>query len=445
MVEDLLSPQRLSPQRSPAPQLQQQPRPFRESCQNCADSKVRCSKDKPTCARCARRGTPCVYQQSRRAGRKVTSTAQAKQARRAAADALNENSQNTPPDTWAVTVDSISSLLSPPVSDTTSTVLPAQGASLDSHARSDSLSTLDPVSDHSDPTAWWSNELFKALCTESGTFLRGDDPDFAPDFTLDDDFSNLGDTGSTAIFDDTTLAALNLPTPGLDVTGNSPMAGYLSGPGSTTSSSVACNGDSCPAVISRLIPELFLSTRSTCERNQTQSSEPQSESLVDICARNKRISEAMDSMVECACSQDIHVLFLVGLCTSKVMSHYLGATQRDQMKSAAKRGGDSFNTSEDQEMQMEVEVDDTEAKIMAARMVLGELHRIQRLLARFSERLKRTEQTGDLSNNSTDSGGAARNEQESPFTRLMLQQLDHSLRGHLRYVFTCMSRVTQRA
>ncbi|EMD87140.1 hypothetical protein COCHEDRAFT_1067600, partial [Bipolaris maydis C5] len=50
----------------PISQPQQQQRAFRESCQNCADSKVRCSKNKPTCARCARRGTPCVYQQSRR-------------------------------------------------------------------------------------------------------------------------------------------------------------------------------------------------------------------------------------------------------------------------------------------------------------------------------------------------------------------------------------------
>jgi hypothetical protein len=258
---------------------------------------------------------------------------------------------------------------------------------------------------------------------------------------LDDDFSNL-DAGSTALFDDATLAALNFPTPSLDAAGNTPMAGYQSG--STTSSSFACNGDSCPAVISRLLPELFLSSRRTCERNQTQSAEPQSESLLDICARNKRISEAMDAMVECACSQDIHVLFLVGLCTSKVMSHYLGATERDHKKNA-QRAGDPFNTDEDQEMQPEMEDDGTEAKIMSARMVLGELHRIQRLLARLSDRLKRTEPKGDASHASTGLGGSAKSEQESPFTRLMLQQLDHSLRGHLRYVFTCMSRVTQRA
>ncbi|KAF1953741.1 hypothetical protein CC80DRAFT_137533 [Byssothecium circinans] len=437
MVEDLLS-----PQRSPAPQLQQQQRPFRESCQNCADSKVRCSKDKPTCARCARRGTPCVYQQSRRAGRKVTSTAHAKQARRSAADALNENSQNSPPETWAVTVDSISSLLSPPGSETLSTAVPSQGAPIDSHARSESLSTLDPVSDHSDPTAWWSNELFKALSTESDPFLCRDDSDFVPDLvTLDDDFPTLGDAFSTTVFDDATLAALNLPTPRLDAAGNTPTAGYQSG--STTSPIVACS-DSCPAVISRLLPELFLSSGTTCERNQTQSAEPQSESLIDICARNKRISEAMDAIVECACSQDIHVLFLVGLCTSKVMSHYLGATQRDHLQSA-QRAGDSFNANNEHQQTQQEEGDDTETKIMSARMVLGELHRIQRLLARLSDRLKRTEPKGDVSNGSADAGASSRNEVESPFTRLMLEQLDHSLRAHLRFVFTGMSLVAQRA
>jgi hypothetical protein len=118
MVEDFLD-----PQRSPVPQLQQQQRAFRESCQNCADSKVRCSKTKSTCARCAHRGTPCVYQQSKRVGRKLTSAGQAKRARRAATEVLNDVS---PTDTWAANVDSNSLLLSPPGSEPVSTVVVAK-------------------------------------------------------------------------------------------------------------------------------------------------------------------------------------------------------------------------------------------------------------------------------------------------------------------------------
>ncbi|CBX98967.1 similar to AflR [Plenodomus lingam JN3] len=438
MVEEFLD-----PQPSPLPQLQQQQRPFRESCQNCADSKVRCSKNKPTCARCARRGTPCVYQQSRRAGRKVTSNVHAKQTRRAATETLNEN---PPADTWAGNVDNNSSLRSSPGSETISTVVISQGASTDSQALSESSSALGSVPDRSGPTEWSSNELFKALCTESAPLLCGDDlgsvPHIAQDsFTLDDQFWALGNASDGTIFDDPTLAFLGLPSPRPEAAENSLVAAYRFG---ETTSSISTCSDGCPAVISRLLSELFVSCGTTCERNQTQSAEHQSQSLVDIIARNKRISEAMDAMVECTCGQDVHMLFLVGLCTSKVMSYYLEATRLEYLKSTQKPG-DSFNTNEDEHTRPEEEDDDVEAKIMSARMVLGELHRIQRLLARLSDRLKQTEPRSDLLNGSADLGDSSRNELETPFTRSMLEQLDYSLRAHLRYVFTCMSRVAQRA
>lgn len=344
-------------------------------------------------------------------------------------------------------------MISPLGSETLSTVIPEQEAPVDNQVCSDTLSIMeiDPVSDPSDPAAWWSNELFKALCTDSAPFINGDDADFLTNVShdlvsMEDDSLILGDAASVAaLFDDPGLTSLSLPSTRLDGAVTTPSAGYLSGGETTSSSSVACT-ECCPAVISRLIPELFLSCGRTCERNQAQSAEPQRESLADIIARNKRISEAMDAMVECACSQDIHVLFLVGLCTSKVMSYYLVATQREQQYlKSAQRAGDSFSTNEYQQSRPEWEDDDTEAKIMSARMVLGELHRIQRLLARFSERLKRKELKGDLANGSTDLGDASKTGMETPFTRLMLEQLDHSLRAHLRYVFKCMSLVAQRA
>ncbi|KAK3897328.1 aflatoxin regulatory protein-domain-containing protein [Staphylotrichum tortipilum] len=47
---------------------------LRDSCHNCAASKQRCSKEKPTCARCLKRGRVCEYQQSKRAGRSRAET-----------------------------------------------------------------------------------------------------------------------------------------------------------------------------------------------------------------------------------------------------------------------------------------------------------------------------------------------------------------------------------
>ncbi|KXJ87971.1 hypothetical protein Micbo1qcDRAFT_215307 [Microdochium bolleyi] len=50
---------------------------LRDSCQACAISKTKCSKDKPQCNRCANRGTTCRYLVTQRCGRKSrSSTAQ---------------------------------------------------------------------------------------------------------------------------------------------------------------------------------------------------------------------------------------------------------------------------------------------------------------------------------------------------------------------------------
>ncbi|KAH9866833.1 hypothetical protein IAQ61_007422, partial [Plenodomus lingam] len=228
-----------------------------------------------------------------RARRKVTSNVHAKQTRRAATETLNEN---PPADTWAGNVDNNSSLRSSPGSETILTVVISQGASTDSQALSESSSALGSVPDRSGLTEWSSNELFKALCTK---------PEAAE---------------------------------------NSLVAAYRFG---EITSSISTCSDGCPAVISWLLSELFVSCGTTCERNQTQSAEHQSQSLVDIIARNKRISEAMDAMVECTCGQDVHMLFLVGLCTLKVMSYYLEATRLEYLKSTQKPG-DLFNTNEDE-------------------------------------------------------------------------------------------------
>jgi hypothetical protein len=42
---------------------------LKESCDDCSASKVKCTREKPACQRCARRGRVCVYAASRRSGR----------------------------------------------------------------------------------------------------------------------------------------------------------------------------------------------------------------------------------------------------------------------------------------------------------------------------------------------------------------------------------------
>lgn len=48
---------------------------LRESCGVCAASKVKCTREKPTCARCVARGLDCQYLESRRSGRPAKNAA----------------------------------------------------------------------------------------------------------------------------------------------------------------------------------------------------------------------------------------------------------------------------------------------------------------------------------------------------------------------------------
>ncbi|KAL4751924.1 hypothetical protein BDW72DRAFT_172460 [Aspergillus terricola var. indicus] len=49
-------------------------RKYKESCSQCAFVKVKCGKEKPTCARCQNRGLRCNYELSHRAGRRPASS-----------------------------------------------------------------------------------------------------------------------------------------------------------------------------------------------------------------------------------------------------------------------------------------------------------------------------------------------------------------------------------
>jgi len=51
------------------PSQQQRVRKLKDSCDECALSKVKCTREQPLCARCVARGLPCTYSLSRRRGK----------------------------------------------------------------------------------------------------------------------------------------------------------------------------------------------------------------------------------------------------------------------------------------------------------------------------------------------------------------------------------------
>ncbi|CAG8274988.1 unnamed protein product [Penicillium salamii] len=70
---------------------------IRASCNNCAKSKVRCSKDQPSCQRCLYQGVPCVYSPSQRSRKRPPPTPPASSVRSATSEKINtQRGMDTP-------------------------------------------------------------------------------------------------------------------------------------------------------------------------------------------------------------------------------------------------------------------------------------------------------------------------------------------------------------
>ncbi|KAH6960172.1 C6 zinc finger protein [Fusarium avenaceum] len=68
---------------------------YRESCDNCAKSKVRCGKEQPWCQRCTRRGQICSYSPSQRSRKRTFSNTQLEAEQRASALPFTAMSSST--------------------------------------------------------------------------------------------------------------------------------------------------------------------------------------------------------------------------------------------------------------------------------------------------------------------------------------------------------------
>ncbi|EDU45251.1 Fungal Zn binuclear cluster domain containing protein [Pyrenophora tritici-repentis] len=118
---------------------------LRDCCQSCARSKVKCTKEKPSCSRCETKGIPCRYLQSKRPGRIPGSGARrsnpantTRPKSRAGADTRSLASpqprqESNPADDAAASTHNAAALLSP--SSTAFGTLPVDNT----HQRADSL------------------------------------------------------------------------------------------------------------------------------------------------------------------------------------------------------------------------------------------------------------------------------------------------------------------
>lgn len=373
-------------QQSQQPQQPQRKRRLKDSCNSCAASKVKCSKNKPICTRCEDRGISCQYVASQRSGRRST----------------------------------LSSVVTPPLSTTiTPPPEPSRFGPLKAHSTTVTPSNL-------------------ALETNLGVHAV-DNNDFA-DFPIggfDEFFEQWGagagmlSTPNTdgSVFDSRVLSPLPTTcshTP-ISNAGFGPMdhsfesgsesvlpAGFdhvdlFRSDCSKTFKPAPERPHSCLSLALDILPILYIPPP-ICKLVSVSPCVHESYTIDYVISTNKKIIESISIMLDCPCSLDGQLAFTLALITFQILAWY----------DAAARGVDSSQLDNDPRHSSEqilhipisvrkYQLDGIHEKRMRAQLILSELSRVVRfvelLSSRFEEARARAEIDISTDNSGLDAGG----------------------------------------
>jgi Aflatoxin regulatory protein/Fungal Zn(2)-Cys(6) binuclear cluster domain len=459
----------------PAPKL-------RDSCHSCAASKLKCSKEKPTCARCAKRGRVCEYLASRRAGR-TPSTQSINTA--SLATSSSSSSLSSAELSWYSAVGMVA--------------CPSPGA----------ITVSVPGKEYgTNGTPFLDVDIFPNLrSTESqpetpGRFVsRFDDlfdDLFAPPLSFDLlSSSSISPTvdrglfGSQAIesFLDSGNAALDidahawearasLPDEGLSEKSShmssmstladaevqtSPNTGTpsLFEPNLSCDATMDCSSGSCLLRALWVLKQLSPNASVRCSSSSTSHTEKigvgiftdshgHTLTIQSVITQNKQIVEVVGRILQCMCSQDSYLLAVLALAIFKVLGWYeVAAHENDETKNEACRDNKYLSFPAMRRLSTPLEqvmkgpaivgsyhIDGQDRGRMGAQLVLSELSRLQGLVKILSQRLGvlqekgKIEGTRELDGNPTT--GACREDRTFPLSSSLLEQLEVDLRKRLR-------------
>ncbi|KAL4913098.1 aflatoxin regulatory protein-domain-containing protein [Aspergillus aurantiobrunneus] len=367
---------------------------LRDSCIHCANSKVKCNKEKPVCSRCVRRRLVCEYKVSRRTGR----TSRAVNPVSGVATATRTTETSTTPPTLHLPgpcINATSSILS----TTLITSCPQQTSLLTP------ITTL-PVSQSSPEHCMpQTPDLWRSLLSSSPFNADvGRLSSFIPIGT------DVGDMFSTATespqFDSCDIDSLPAQSLGDSVSAiehppfptPAPSDTNVAGPGGTTSSHLTC----CLTTILDIFKGLFPNAPATCQRPSGQQHPDKARMIETVVSENKQIIDIINSVLGCPCSHDGYVISLVSLSVLKIMDCHIAAA-RDRIPVAddnmgwgrdvpACTGRGSPSTFHQVVRSPAVVgrfcIYGRNQNHMPAQLVVTELHRVQRLANVLSSRLE---------------------------------------------------------
>lgn len=416
---------------------------LRDSCHACSASKVKCNKEKPTCARCAKRGLACEYLVTKRAGRKHNTRP----------SETTNVTQALPESTWSASSgtglltsptliqpsprqhtseypDILPNLLSP-VDPSSSSTLTTLSTNLDDFFASPISFPVLETSDH--------DVLAQSHISSRGVNNGLDSNDGAALLPPEDAFSVLDEAVAE-------LSTLSKP--------RSPPNSRASTTTSDAPSFQGCRSESpCSCLIRALglLKQLSPNTSTACTRSKRQGYENatcQLPTIQSVVAENEQTIEAISNMLQCPCSQDGYLLAIMSLIVFKVLDWYSAAARETPVTDDSQTPSQSHPVHRRHSLCHSEKVlqsptvvgsyciDGEDQGRMAAQLVLSELHRVQRLINLLSKRLKGhgTCNGAVVTSNTAADGQDTLSDGEStlPFSATMLDQLEADLRKRLR-------------
>lgn len=373
---------------------------LRDSCHACSASKVKCDKAKPTCARCAKRNVACEYCITKRAGRKREKRLDDSSM---LTTALPWSSSSSSPETAFQT--SSPNLFQPqpipwqPTSsypDLSPTYLPPSDPASSSALTNLSTDFNDlfaspmsfPYTESSDMQMLTQPPIDTTGMNSSSMEFNGGETFHMPANT----FSHIDSTVSN-------LPALSRPCPPLKSRSSTTSTGDSQGSRHSNSKSPC----SCLARALGRLEQLFPNASTACTRSTGQDYENatgQLPTIQSVIAENEETIEAIDSLLQCTCSQDSYLLAILSLIVFKLLSWYEAAARERPMtensqsptKTQYNHRRESLHHSEQVIQFSPVDGSDShhgkDQDRVAAQLVLSELHRVQRLVNILSQRLK---------------------------------------------------------
>ncbi|KAG6001231.1 hypothetical protein E4U21_004610 [Claviceps maximensis] len=444
------------------------PSKLRETCRACALSKVRCSKEKPSCARCSKRGVTCEYIVTKRPGRKRDPTKSSLlggtvcnelDVTSAGPNATNSNCL------W------IEDML-PDVAGGNGRLGTTGNEYLDS-TRVDANSPIlwpltanegtDLVGDMSDFLMPLITPLSSTFTVKTPDFLNTEVHVSAPSTPSNDQPMQNGSSVVQLLIPDSVgeghasaaAAAAAEESLSLDFFSASSSRSLSSVPASTPSSRIADDSDSSAMssccclmkaleMMSRLcssdLVDLDVSRtgRINAVQDETLSGHVHGSPLLNATfTANKQTIEALSTMLHGSCQENVYLLTCMSMIVFKVLRRYEVAAGQS-MSAAVHDAGDFPH--ENEARQRHVNQDGDSLRRVAAQLVLGELHLVKQLVNRLSFRLRNSvDRAFDDGSNSETSDSMLEyraasfedKEDTSFFSGATLSQMDHDLRKGL--------------